>query len=335
MTLLVTGASGWLGREVAAAARADHDDVVGLVATAAEAEALALDQPGLDVRIADLRRPDAVRSAVSGLELDAVIHTAGIIHPHRVEDWTEVNVEGLARLLDVVAGPGLRAFVQVSSNSVLGVNADEQDRFGDDEPPRPWLGYGRSKAAAESLLHERLDEGTTVTVLRPPWFYGPGQPERQARFISAVRRGRFPLVSPGTQRRSMAYVPDLAAACLRALHRSDGTSRTWWWSDPRPYSLEEILQTVRAAARLEGLEVSGALRRMPAAAAMLAERADAALQRRGRYVSELHVLGELGRTIAGDPTAGRAALLPGVEPPGLLAGWRAAIRWAIDHGQEV
>ena len=72
--------------------------------------------------------------------------------------------------------------------------------------------------------------------------------------------------------------------------------------------------------------------RGPLAAA--AERADSGLQRRGRYVAQVHVLGELSKTIRCDIS--RTVEVLGYEPRvGLLEGMRRSIRWCVSQGVDI
>jgi nucleoside-diphosphate-sugar epimerase len=73
-------------------------------------------------------------------------------------------------------------------------------------------------------------------------------------------------------------------------------------------------------------------RRMPRAASVAAEKVDAFLQGRGRYLQAVHVLGEMKDTIACDIT--RARLDLGYEPKvALYEGMRASIRFCLDRGE--
>jgi len=146
-----------------------------------------------------------------------------------------------------------------------------------------------------------------------------------------VRRGRFPLVGDGTQRRSMAYTGNLVLGLLRAEVAEVAPGRAYWIADARPYELREILDTVRDALEAEGLTASHRKLRVPARAAGLAAALDRVLQDRGRYVQPLHVLGELKDTIACDISRARHEL--GYDPPTeLLEGMRASVRFCLERG---
>jgi nucleoside-diphosphate-sugar epimerase len=258
-----------------------------------------------------------------------------VIHPaRRVRELFDVNVGGTQLVLDRARRAGVGRFVHISSNSPFGANATSEDRFDEDSQFAPYMGYGRSKLEAEQLVQRSNERGDLATViLRPPWFYGPFQPDRQTKFLSAVRRGRFPLVGPGTQRRSMVYTGNLVQGVLLAEVVASAPGHAYWIADAEPYALRDVLETVQRALADEGLAVSG--RRplvIPRIAGVVAEKLDALAQSAGRYVQELHVLGELKDTIACDISRARAEL--GYDPQtSLLDGMRASVRDCLEHGE--
>jgi nucleoside-diphosphate-sugar epimerase len=334
---VVTGAAGWLGRAfVHYVTRAGGDDRPGmvraLVTTPVDAAALAL-VAGVEPVVGDVRRPDRLVELFAGLRGTVdVIHTAGVIHPRRVDDFEEVNARGTANVLAAARAAGVRRVVHVSSNSPFGVNALPRDRFRNDEPYDPYLGYGRSKMRAELHVFDAVaHQGLNAVIVRPPWFYGPFQPARQTQFFELVRAGRFPVLGDGRQRRSMVYVDNLVAGIVAAQLTATPPGRAWWIADARPYELGEIVETVGRALAAEGFEVRPNRLRVPALAGRLAERADRAIQRAGRYVQPLHVLGELDKTIACEISVARAEL--GYEPEvELEEGMRRSVRWCVERG---
>jgi nucleoside-diphosphate-sugar epimerase len=221
--------------------------------------------------------------------------------------------------------------VHVSSNSPFGVNPTVTDVFRAEEPFNPYMGYGRSKMRAEMLVREAHDHGLQTTIVRPPWFYGPHQPARQTSFLRALRRGRFPLLGDGRNRRSMVYIDNLVDGLIRAELAQRAAGRAYWIADPRPYEMREILHTTRRALAAEGLALSGSVPRLPGVLADCAERADALLQQRGRYLQAPHVLGELNKTIACDISRAQAELgyAPRME---LYEGMRRSVRWCLEQG---
>lgn len=336
MTLVVTGAGGWFGRAfVDLLAGEAADDVRLVVRDPSDVPGLRQALPGAQVYVADLTDEQAAADVFEGLRECTVVHAAGIIHPRRVADFHTVNVEGTRNVVTEALRAGLTRFVHISSNSVIGTNPGPDEAFRDQEPYHPYLGYGQSKMAGELVVTRALAQaGVPAVILRPPWFYGRFQPERQARFLKTVRSGRFPLVGDGRNRRSMVDVDRLAHAAWLALSADTDGVRPYWVADAEPYSMLEVLDAVRQAARLEGLAVTDGVLRLPAIAGRIAYRVDAALQKRGRYQQEIHVAGELDKNIACQVDGAVREL--GFQPAtDLVEGMRRSYRWGLNNGQDL
>ena len=338
-TVVVTGASGWLGQNLTRAL-VGRDRIRCLVPDEGQAAPLALLSPAVEVVAGDVRDPATADRLFDGVPAEAtVFHAAAVIHPTRsTREFFDVNVGGTQNVVDRARRAGAARFVHVSSNSPFGVNASPDEVFTEDSPYDPYLGYGQSKYEAEQIVASAYERGDLPTVtIRAPWFYGPYQPARQSTFFRSIRRGRFPLVGDGSQRRSMAYTDNLVQGLLRAEVADKAPGNAYWVADAEPYRLADIITTVRRALEAEGLETSGPdLLRLPlsAAGAHLAEKVDVVLQGRGRYLQPVHVLGELRHTTACDVSRARDEL--GYDPTvALPEGMRASIRWCLDHGEQL
>jgi nucleoside-diphosphate-sugar epimerase len=341
---VVTGAGGWFGRAYLSALAGDRPGT-GPAARVGEVRALVHDPAEVPLVLASLPRAQVhVGSVTDQATMDrlfvdcagaSVVHAAGVIHPRVPGDFTAVNVDGTRAVLAHAASAGARRLVHLSSNSPFGFNPSPSDVFRHDEPYRPWLGYGESKRDGElAVLQAHLTSGLETVVVRPPWFYGPFQPERQTTFFRMVRRGRFPALGDLTQRRSMVHVDNLVQGVALAEHVVGAGGQAFWVADERPYPLSEILDTVKAALAAAGLDVARRQLVLPAVVGRIAQRVDATLQARGRYSQEFHVLGEMGETIAVDISRTRELLgyAPQVD---LAAGMASAVRWCLDQGYEI
>lgn len=136
MTLLVVGASGYLGGEICRRAVAAGEWVVGTYAR--EPGAIA----GVTWTPLDVRDGPAVHGTVGRIRPRAVVNTA-----YRYADWA-VTATGAAHVASAASAVGAR-LVHLSSDAVHG---GRETSYVDDEPPSPVFAYGAAKAAAETAV---------------------------------------------------------------------------------------------------------------------------------------------------------------------------------------
>lgn len=339
---LVTGAPGWLGGRLVEALTQGMPEISELAPGGRQLCCLVLPGsqlacPDAAVVEGDLRDSDAVAAFVRGAEGATLFHCAGIVHPTRsTKELHAVNADGTRRLLEAAESAGLRRAVVVSSNSPIGTNPSRDQLFDEDSPFRPYMEYGRSKARMEEAVAEIQSRGRLETVvIRPPWFYGPGQPPRQTLFFRMIRTGRLPIVGDGENLRSMAYIDNICQGLLLCEEIAKANGRTYWIADRRPYTTNEIVDTVERLLRDEfGFEVSGRRLRLPNLVSELAWLADKGLQSLTLYQQKIHVLSEMNKNIA--CKIDRAEKELGFDPRiDLEEGMRRSIQWCLDRGMEI
>ncbi len=158
--VVITGASGRVGRVIAAEIAARHD-AVGVDLT-----------PGPQTQvIADFTDARAMREVLQGAR--AVVHVAALHVPDMDQQGREaferVNVAGTRQLLELAGAAGVREFVYTSTTSIYGhalVPTDRAVWVTEALTPRPRDIYDETKLAAEQLCREAARHGMRVTVLR-------------------------------------------------------------------------------------------------------------------------------------------------------------------------
>lgn len=335
-TIVLTGAAGWLGQALVHRLHRDTTRrLLAIARDASEASQLGSRFPTVDIRIADLTEPETPHRLLDAINGPVqLIHTAGLIHPRRVAEFWALNAEATRSLAEAAAARGVERMVHISSNSPIGTNPTPTDTFGEHEPYHPYLGYGHSKMAGELAVFEAASAGLDAVVIRPPWFYGPWQPPRQTSFFRLVRTGKFPMIGDGQQRRSMVYIDNLVDGVMLALDTPGISGRAYWIADAETPTVEQIVETVRQALTDAGYPCAERQLRLPRAAATAAELGDRLVQRLGLYQTQLHVLGEMGHTIAVDISAARRDLnyQPAVS---LYEGMSTSIAWCREHQIEL
>jgi nucleoside-diphosphate-sugar epimerase len=341
---LVTGAPGWLGTrlvetlldglaDVASLAGPTDRRVRCLVLRGSDASALQRRAPRVEITLGDLTDAVSVDAFLAGAEGATLFHAAGVIHPTRgTRQFDEVNAQGTVRLVDAATRARVRRFVHVSSNSPIGINPRPDAVFDETAPYNPYMGYGRTKMLAEQAVRAAEGkDGLETVVIRPPWFYGPGQPARQGVFFTMIKEGRMPIVGAGDNRRSMAYIDNICQGALLAERTAAARGQVYWIADQRPYPMNEIVDTVeRVLERDFAVRVAHKRVRLPAVVSDVAWAADKTLQSMGLYHAKVHVLSEMSRTIACSIAKARREL--GYDPKvDLEEGIRRSIRWMLDN----
>jgi nucleoside-diphosphate-sugar epimerase len=241
MTILVTGAAGFLGSHVIDLLIEQGEAPRALIGPGDDARRLVA--ASLDIRRADVADPSALRSALHGV--DRVLHCAARTGPWGPEiEYQRTNVHGLELLVRASLAAGVHRIVHVSSVTVHGNDAggvaDETTPLR--EEPNP---YSRSKVAGERLLQRLITElGAPVTIVRPGWVYGPRDVANFARIARLVKSERMFLVGRGENHLPLIHVRDAAQGVVLAGNAPAATSRSYALVNDEPVTQRQFLAAV-------------------------------------------------------------------------------------------
>ncbi len=245
MTVLLTGASGFVGKAVLKTAQQRRLKIHPVFRSMDSAK----------------RHPEAV--LVSGLDgsadwsqalngVDVVIHAAARAQITREEvldplaEYRRVNVEGTLNLASQAAAAGVRRFVFISSIKVNGEATVLGRPFTADDAPAPEDAYGLSKLEAEAQLKQVAQEmGMELTIIRPPLIYGPGVKGNFASLVRWVQRGLpLPLGGVTHNRRSLVGLDNLVDLILVCAEHHRAANQTFLISDGEDLSTTELLRKI-------------------------------------------------------------------------------------------
>ncbi|RPJ63189.1 MAG: NAD-dependent epimerase/dehydratase family protein, partial [Acidobacteria bacterium] len=255
MRVLVTGATGYLGRAIVAAL-----DAAGHVPVAFARKASRAGLTGETVD-GDVRDATAIERAAAGCA--AICHTAALVAVWRRDprEFDEVNVGGLANVLAAARRARIPRIVYTSSFMALPPTGGEA--------PQPWNDYQRTKAAADRLAGRAVAQGAPLVRLYPGVIYGPGpltEGNLVGRMVADHLAGRLPGLLGAECRWSYAFVQDVAAGHVAALERGRiGGRYQLGGENVRQMAIFEIVRELTGAALP---------RRIPAAAAVLVAAAE-------------------------------------------------------------
>lgn len=246
MKVLVTGASGMLGRATAQALSNRGDEVTVLQRRPSGADA-----PIREI-LGDIADAEVVRQATAGQE--AVVHLAarvGVVGSEAA--FTTANVLGTANVLAAARTQDVERFVHVSTPSVA--HAGEPLVGAGPGPADPLAAkghYARTKARAEQLALEAAD-ALAVVAIRPHLVWGPGDTQLIGRIVDRARSGRLALVDEGAALIDTTYVDNAVDALVAALDRAAADEvhgRAFVVSNGQPRTVAELLSRICGAAGL-------------------------------------------------------------------------------------
>lgn len=262
MRYALTGATGFVGGELARQLLAGSHEVTALVRS--PRRAVDLDAAGVDLVEGDLDDTAALDRLLDGAA--GLFHVAGW---YRLGDrdrslGRQVNVVGTRNVLEAARRAGTPKVVYTST---LAVNSDTHGRVVDET--HHYLGphlseYDRTKAEAHSVATELAAVGLPVVIVMPGGIYGPRDTSQVGELLEQVVHGRRPQAPSGGGEVTWAHVADIAEGHLLAMERGE-PGETYMLAGDRG-TLADLLQT---AARIAGTKGP---RLVPAGAIRVAEK---------------------------------------------------------------
>ncbi len=240
-TVLVTGASGYLGGATVRALQAAGHAVRTLQRRPSGV-------PGATDVLGTVTDVRDVAEALRGV--DAVVHLAAKVSlAGDPREFHRVNVEGTRLVLAAARAVGVRRLVHVSSPSVAHAGAALAGAAAEPaDPVRARGEYARTKAAAERYALAADGDGLHVVAVRPHLVWGAGDPQLVARIVDRAARGRLPLLDHGTALIDSTYVDNAADALVAALHRAPVVhGRAYVVTNGEPRTVAELLGGMCAA----------------------------------------------------------------------------------------
>ncbi|MBX3182919.1 MAG: NAD(P)-dependent oxidoreductase [Polyangiaceae bacterium] len=243
MKVLLTGGSGFLGSHIAEQLSKQGHAVHALVRKTSNTKLL----EGLSgVTLVEGAVSDVESLERAAGEVDAVIHSAGLVKARHPEEFHRTNCGGTVNVLNAALKhkDRIQRFVLVSSLAAVGPSEDGSP-VDPDHAPGPVTHYGRSKLAAERAVLTKKDE-LPITIIRPPAIYGPRDQEILA-FYKAVNARVLPYMGTTENRLSMVYGADAAAACILAVTKDTPSGRAYFVEDGHAHRFSEMIEAVEQA----------------------------------------------------------------------------------------
>jgi nucleoside-diphosphate-sugar epimerase len=297
--ILLTGATGFIGRAVSVALLGNGTSLVASVRTR-HAQATPAAEGLRWVAVGDINAQTVWQTPLVGVH--TVVHCAARAHVLREQAtdilaaFREVNVAGTLRLAQQAAEAGVQRFVFLSS---IGVNGNQTSvPFDEAATPHPHDAYAVSKLEAEqTLLALAAQTGMEVVIIRPPLVYGSGAPGNFASLVRWVQRGLPLPLGAVHNKRSFVALENLVSLVLLCADRARSplaANQVFVVADGEDVSTSTLLRKVARAAGRPSRLLPVPASWLRAGASLLGKRAVA-----DRLLGNLQVDATKARTLLG------------------------------------
>ncbi|MCA8897200.1 MAG: SDR family NAD(P)-dependent oxidoreductase [Hyphomonas sp.] len=219
-TILVTGASGYLGRNIVRDFVARGIAVRGLARS--DSSAKAVEELGATPVRGDVMDVPSLRAAMEGVT--SLIHAAADTnHGRTTKAQEQTNLQGTRNVYETAHAAGVKRAVHISTEAVLMdgrpiVNADETWPL----PAKPAGGYSRTKGGAERIALAANGNGMDVVVVRPRFVWGRDDTSALPQLVEAAKAGRLAWFGGGTYLTSTTHIANVVEGVRLALEKGRG-----------------------------------------------------------------------------------------------------------------
>lgn len=193
----------------------------------------------------DVRDPSSLEGLFEGVDwvLNLAAEHQDDVQP--LSRYHDVNVQGARHVCDAAARASVRRLLFTSSVAVYGLPEGVVD---EDGPLRPFNEYGRTKLAAEAVYQAwaAADAARSLVVVRPTVVFGEGNRGNVYNLFRQIASKAFLMVGDGRNRKSLAYVENVAGFLQHCLQDRPGTS-LFNYADGPDLSMDELVALVRRA----------------------------------------------------------------------------------------
>lgn len=248
-TILLTGASGFIGTHLAERLIANGDEVRALHRREKPPKALLSlrERYGEGLRLYRAELEDQRRIAEALEDVEAVVHTAALAFDWgSMDSFVQTNYQATVNLLHASREAGVKVFLYMSSAVVQGfgphVDSTEEGPYYPLKYP-----YPITKKMAEDYVLSKNEPGFRVTAIRPCNVYGPGDRTSTYAMYEAILDGVFGYIGTGEALTCPIYIDDLCAGTLAALDAPRTAGQALLLTDGSKVSWKEYCRVMYAA----------------------------------------------------------------------------------------
>jgi nucleoside-diphosphate-sugar epimerase len=239
MNILITGATGFIGKHLTAALSKTYS-VRCLVRKTSDIKELR--DLNVDLVYGDLLDKNSLAPALD--KIDLVYHLAGEVYSRKKEDYYRGNVLATQNLLETCNEKGTKKIIFLSSVGVY-KPATTKTLLTEESECEPITYYGKTKLDAEALIKKY---GIPWVIVRAPVIYGPHQKSVLNRFfLDAINKRRVLIFGSGDNLRSLCFIDNLVEGLVLLANNPDVHEKMYILSDSSSYTYNEMIPPVSKA----------------------------------------------------------------------------------------
>lgn len=236
MKILITGATGFIGRHLVSRLLDTKD--FDIVCSGRNLGKLAEFSGKVKPVYLDITEKEKVLELFHNVKPDVVFHCAAVIKSNSLTLLRRVNVGGTANILEASLNEGVKRVVYLSSVAV--VSGNKKLPLKEDFPYKATNLYGVSKIEAELVVERYRKEGLRISILRPCFVYGEGEPHILPLLVKLIKYRLFPMVNEGNAKIQLVYVGNVVDVMILSMSKEEACQGSFFVADNEALTLKEI-----------------------------------------------------------------------------------------------
>ena len=232
MNILILGGSGFVGTRLTEILLDEHQITIGDIVKSQKYPAI--------WKKCDICSDEDLRNILPGHDCIVNLAAAHRDDVRPVSLYTKTNIEGAEHVCKLASEAGIRHIVFTSSVAVYGFPKWEYD---EEAPKEPFNEYGRTKLIAEGVYEKWQKENSAncLHVIRPTVVFGEGNRGNVYNLFHQLATGRFLMVGDGKNRKSMAYVGNIAAFLKWNIESNHAPYSVYNYIDKPDYDMYDLV----------------------------------------------------------------------------------------------
>ena len=240
MKILITGATGFIGKRLSERLVQDGHEVVCTGRILSKLNKLLSRVKAVCLDIED---PILLRDLLSRERPGVVFHCAALVDTSfPLHKLMRVNRDGTQNVFDACFKESIEKVVYLSSISVISGNS--QTPLTDDLPYSATNRYGESKIEAEKIAFSYREKGLKVSIIRPVMVYGEDEPHLLGLLSGLIRWRLLPIVGSGENRLQLVSVDNVVDVMMLALDESKAYEGTYIVADKEILTTKEFIRYI-------------------------------------------------------------------------------------------